>query len=266
MFSLLRNRFGIPGVIAVAALVFAMLGGAWAAKGGVIIKKLSQIAPSVQKQLQGKQGPIGPQGPAGPAGAKGDKGDPGINGAPGAAGPTGATGKTGAAGAAGAAGAVGATGATGKTGPTGVTGNTGPTGEPWTPNSTLPSGATLTGVWGVAAPEATSYQPISLPIKLASPPTPVVVKAGEDKSGAGCSGSVSIAGTLSGGVPLAASGKLCIYLTVSELLAPLVTITARKASEEGLAAGTNSSGTLLKIENPLIPAEFPVQGMWAVTG
>jgi hypothetical protein len=31
MFSTLRNRFGIPGVISVIALVFAMLGGAYAA-------------------------------------------------------------------------------------------------------------------------------------------------------------------------------------------------------------------------------------------
>ena len=32
MFSLLRNRFGIPGVISVVVLVFAMSGGAFAAK------------------------------------------------------------------------------------------------------------------------------------------------------------------------------------------------------------------------------------------
>ena len=31
MFSTLRNRFGIPGVISVIALVFAMFGGAYAA-------------------------------------------------------------------------------------------------------------------------------------------------------------------------------------------------------------------------------------------
>jgi hypothetical protein len=83
MFSSLRNRFGAPGVIAIIALVFAMVGGAWAAKGGVIIKKLSQISPSVQKQLKGKAGPPGPAGPTGSAGAKGDtgaKGDPGAAG------------------------------------------------------------------------------------------------------------------------------------------------------------------------------------------
>jgi hypothetical protein len=82
MFSLLRNRFGIPGVISVIALVFAITGGAWAAKG-VIITKLSQIKPSVQNQLKGKAGPAGPAGLPGPAGAKGDPGAKGGQGNPG---------------------------------------------------------------------------------------------------------------------------------------------------------------------------------------
>ena len=33
MLSMLQNRFGVPGVIAVIALVFAMVGGALAAGG-----------------------------------------------------------------------------------------------------------------------------------------------------------------------------------------------------------------------------------------
>jgi hypothetical protein len=86
--NVIKNRLGVPGLLAIVALVFAMVGGAWAAKGGVIIKKLSQIAPSVQKKLkvpgpQGPAGPAGPQGavgPAGPAGAVGTNGTNGTNG------------------------------------------------------------------------------------------------------------------------------------------------------------------------------------------
>jgi uncharacterized protein YneF (UPF0154 family) len=51
MLSLFRNRLGVPGLLAVIALVFAMAGGAYAAKR-VIITKLNQISPKVQKQLQ----------------------------------------------------------------------------------------------------------------------------------------------------------------------------------------------------------------------
>jgi hypothetical protein len=81
MFSILRRQFGIPGVVAVVALVFAMLGGAYAAKKqGFVITKLSQIKPSVRNQLKGKQGAPGPKGDAG---AKGDSGAPGAGGSPG---------------------------------------------------------------------------------------------------------------------------------------------------------------------------------------
>jgi hypothetical protein len=60
MISRLRRHFGIPGTLAVLALVFAMFGGAYAAKKqGFIITKLSQIKPSVRNQLKGEQGPKG---------------------------------------------------------------------------------------------------------------------------------------------------------------------------------------------------------------
>ena len=90
MFSTLRTRFGLPGVIATAALVFAMTGGAFAAK--YLITSTKQIKPSVLKALKGNAGPAGApgaQGPQGPAGANG------AQGATGAAGPTGATGAKG---------------------------------------------------------------------------------------------------------------------------------------------------------------------------
>ncbi len=92
MLSPLRNRFGIPGVISVIALVFAMFGGAYAATndgGGAkaTASAKGKPGPRGKQGKQGKPGPAGPQGPAGaqgpagPAGAKGDKGDNGGAGA-----------------------------------------------------------------------------------------------------------------------------------------------------------------------------------------
>jgi hypothetical protein len=87
MFSLLRNRFGIPGVISVTALVFAMVGGAWAATnsggGKATASAKGKPGPRGPRGKPGPAGPVGPQGPAGPKGDAGAKGDPGSPGAPG---------------------------------------------------------------------------------------------------------------------------------------------------------------------------------------
>jgi len=80
LISTLRSRFGIPGVIAVVALVFAMLGGAYAASdsgGGATAAKAKKGPPGPR----GKQGPKGPAGPQGAAGANGKDGANGQNGA-----------------------------------------------------------------------------------------------------------------------------------------------------------------------------------------
>lgn len=84
MFSAIGRhmRVGPAGVIAVIALVFAMAGGAWAAKK-YVITSTSQIKPSVLKSLQGKNGAAGAQGPAGQAGANGKDGVNGKDGAEG---------------------------------------------------------------------------------------------------------------------------------------------------------------------------------------
>jgi hypothetical protein len=74
MFSILKNRFGIPGVISIIALVFAMFGGAYAASNG------GGDGHRVLKAKRGKRGPRGPQGPIGPQGPQGPKGDPGAPG------------------------------------------------------------------------------------------------------------------------------------------------------------------------------------------
>jgi hypothetical protein len=95
MLSFMRRRFTFANVVLTLALVFAMTGGAYAAKK-YIITSTKQISPKVLKQLTGKRGPAGPQGlpgatggtglqgPQGPKGDKGDKGDPGTPGGAGA--------------------------------------------------------------------------------------------------------------------------------------------------------------------------------------
>src|ERR1700691_1348608 len=98
MFSALRRRIHLSPAMVIAglAVVFAMTGGAYAAKK-YLITSTKQISPSVLKQLQGKagaggaagaQGPAGPAGPAGPGGPggkgeKGERGESGQSGTPG---------------------------------------------------------------------------------------------------------------------------------------------------------------------------------------
>jgi hypothetical protein len=192
MFSTLRNRFGIPGVISVIALVFAMFGGAYAASnssggGKATASAKAKKGPKGPKGATGPAGPAGAQGPAGPAGAKGDAG---ANGAAGPQGP---------------AGAAGATGVTGKTGPEGPVGPACPTGPCF-----LPSEATETGVWGVGGgfgePAAPRNFPISFNLPLAAAPEVIFLKD-DELSKPGCPGEVD-------GVPTADPGKLCIYAGV----------------------------------------------------
>jgi Collagen triple helix repeat (20 copies) len=96
MFSAIRRRLRVSPATMIAsfALVFAMTGGAYAAKK-YLITSTKQISPSVLKALQGKAGPAGangaagaqgPAGPAGPAGARGENGAAGANGTNGAPG------------------------------------------------------------------------------------------------------------------------------------------------------------------------------------
>ncbi len=88
MFSL-RSRFGIPGVISVIALVFAMFGGAYAASNSSGGGKATASAKAKKgpRGPKGPTGPAGPQGVPGPIGPKGDKGDPGEQGSTGAGAP-----------------------------------------------------------------------------------------------------------------------------------------------------------------------------------
>jgi hypothetical protein len=214
MFSALRSRLTYTNVAVTVALLFAMTGGAYAAKK-YVITSTKQISPSVLKSLQGKagaagangaQGPAGAQGsagPQGPAGVGGAKGDAGAAGKDGSAGPVGATGAKGETGLKGANGAAGATGPAGVAGPMGPAGPTCPGGE-----CLLPVGATETGVWSFTAKGvAETYVNVSFPLRLvAAPEFHYVTKEEAGTEPAileGCPGRAT--------KPEAAAGQLCLY-------------------------------------------------------
>jgi hypothetical protein len=231
MFSTLRNRFGIPGVISVIALVFAMFGGAYAASntssgGGskATTSAKAKKGPRGPKGATGPAGPAGPAGPVGPAGAAGPKGDAGAVGAP------------------------------GKDGTNGKEGKQGKEGSPWTAGGTLPSGSTETGMWSMEGralgePPFTPLQrvPLSFTVPLATPLQEANVHyiQAENEDLANCPGNVKD--------PLAKAGQLCVYSQSSTNLEALVPVTFSK-------------GGVVMFAVPTVPSEtFGSYGSWAVT-
>jgi hypothetical protein len=212
------------------ALVFAMSGGAYAAKK-YLITSTKQISPKVLKSLVGKTGAAGPAGPAGAAGAAG------------AQGPAGAKGETGAEGKEGPQGKEGKTGKDGKEGPPGAI----------HPGETLPSEATETGTWGIAREPAPEHEfgvrlsPISFAIPLE---TELDSEHVHIAPAAACTGSVAN--------PTAAPGNLCVYEGTKE---GLFEAKIGKASNWAVA-GADKSGAIVSVqmEGPIV-----VTGSWAVT-
>jgi hypothetical protein len=234
MLSPLRNRFGIPGVIAVIALVFAMLGGAYAANNNGGGKAIASA-----KAKRGPRGPKGPAGPQGAAGANGKDGSNGSNGSNGATGPTGATGK----------GTTGPTGPTGLTGPTGATGGTGATGFSGF-TETLPSGKTETGAWKLPQSETIVSDAISFPI-----PLPAALAASNVHFlGTGEGETATCPGTVAD--PKAIPGHLCVYSSFFFASEPTIGNPAAPIGPQGAA----KSGALLGAKE-IIAAT----GTWAVT-
>lgn len=205
MFSTLRTRFGIPGVISVIALVFAMFGGAYAANNSSSGGKATASA----KAKKGPRGPKGATGPAGPQGPAGAKGDTGANGSAGANGTSATTESF-------SGSAHGCTAGNGgvvikSAGPDAVVcnGKKGADGAFGYPD-TLPPGKTETGVWALSLNEqkegSETGAPISFPIPLAAPGTAIFVNGVETSIGTGaggCNGTVE--------KPTAPAGTLCIY-------------------------------------------------------
>ena len=225
MLSPLRNRFGIPGVISVIALVFAMLGGAYAASndsgsGKATASAKGKPGPRGPKGKPGPAGPQGPAGPAGPAGAKGDTGSAGSNGSNG-------TGVTSAAasvqecseGGTKFTSASGTStvcnGAEGEEGPQGPQGDPGADGEPWVAG-TVPGGKVMKGTW--VLPPATAaaagekfFFPIStgVPINKQSPELQPLHVAAEGPPFCPGTAEDPQAPTLGSGV---LAGLVCVYV------------------------------------------------------
>jgi hypothetical protein len=181
----LKEPFGKAGLtVAVVALVFAMLGGAYAASSNGGGKATASAKAKQGKQGKpGKTGLAGPAGPAGPAGAKGDTGAAGSNGGAGADGKS-VTGEPIASGGACGTGVTGVkytlnatstnvcNGKNGTPGPPGAPGDPGPAGSPWTAGGTLPSGSTETGSWlGTTNAAEKGNFVLTFPIPLAAPIT-----------------------------------------------------------------------------------------------
>jgi hypothetical protein len=258
MFSRIRKRTTYANVVMTLALVFAMTGGAYAAKK-YLITSTKQISPKVIAALKGRQGPQGPAGLAGEkgaAGANGTNGKDGINGINGQNGANGEKGSTGPVGPKGSTGAQGNQGSTGPTGPTGPTGNIAPP---------LPVGVTETGTFAVNA-EAKPFagfggvplvlEPISFPIQLAAKilsPHVHLIGVSETSTNPAvvnneCSGNSK--------EPAAASGNVCIFVEIEEN----VRLT------ETFAFETSKVGTILFIHPEKEGENLAVAGGWAVTG
>jgi len=239
--SRLREPFGKAGlIVAVVALVFAMLGGAYAATaskrhhkkaGGAVVlaKKFSKKFSKAYSKAFSKRFAV-----AGPAGPQGPKGDNGSNGAVGAQGPKGDT------------------GATGPQGPQGEQGPEGAEGSPWTMGGTLPSGSTETGAW-LLDEEGLAAVSFAIPLSdatvayldegsgfFSNGPHVHILEEGEGET-TECPGTVS--------EPAAASGELCVYIgntsTAPEtmlVVPPEATLTGGVASGGGIVTLGGAGG------------------------
>jgi hypothetical protein len=166
----IREPFGTAGlVVACVAMVLALTGAAFAAKGALTGKQKKEVE-KIAKKYAGKPGAAGAAGPAGPQGAAGAAGKDGAQGEKGAKGDAGSPGSPGAPGAPGEDGkSVEAALSAGGSGEPceGVGGAeyevegepssaveicNGEEGSPWTAGGTLPPGATETGYWAFTEP------------------------------------------------------------------------------------------------------------------
>ncbi|MCL2769501.1 MAG: collagen-like protein [Solirubrobacterales bacterium] len=300
MFSAVRNRVTYANVAATLALVFAMSGGALAAKR-YLITSARQISPKVLKELKGtdgKPGANGAQGLAGPTGPPGAEGKRGAQGAPGEAGREGKPGTNGtsvtSASFKGAKtvgsekceeGGAEVSSASGHT--LVCNGSEGAPGSPWTAGGVLPKGATETGSWATVVDAHFQYAPISfsIPIKVEGEERGEKMGLTEKQVhiihlGEGEKESSHPAPSIEKGEckgtdddPGAAEGNLCVFTEQAEAGEPFsggphvpYVVTPR-----GRTSGAGVTGALVAVWEftepfPAAPEYGTVYGTWAVTG
>lgn len=273
----LHNKLGTAGlIISCIALVFAMLGGAYAASSSSRHNHKGKVA-------KGPRGPKGPKGDTGATGATGPAGAPGTNGTNGKDGTNGINGKS-----------VAVGSFTGEEEEEGEVGNEEEpcslnggsevevegsgtvhyvcNGSPWTAGGTLPEGATETGTFsgisGEGLPEHSSEK-TSATFNVPVVPAPQFVFVPPDAEGhpgtaSGCPG-------VSGRVPQANSGKFCVYsvaLNPGELIFAGATVKAFDPTSSGEGEGAAPTGAVLELSCPTGGAFGGClnYGVWAVTG
>ena len=280
MFSGIRKRVTYTNVAMTVALVFAMSGGAYAAKK-YVISSTKQISPSVLKQLKGAAGKQGPAGPQGPAGVQGPAGAAGKEGAAGGAGKEGVAGKSAVVAAAakgvgnckegGASVEVEGSGAKSYV----CNGEKGKDGSPWTAGGTLPAGASEHGQWIITGSEISgitqkgrSSTGISFPVPLSSPLLEANAHVIQFEEGAGeAKPSPAIVAKECTGTwesPGAASGNLCLFVSPTQVGSIAQGPTITDAESEGVFS-VGVSGAVIIIEHAGEEG-YLRQGSWVVTG
>ncbi len=275
MFSTLRNRFGIPGVISVIALVFALVGGALAANN---LGDSGSSATASAKKKKAVKGPRGPKGAKGATGAAGPAGATGPVGPAGAAGPKGDTGATGESGDNGKDGfSVTSAPATAEECPEGGTKFTSVSGTSEVCNGAdgqtgftevLPSEKTETGAYVIASEAGTgtfvgsalASISFSIPLSEELPLSNVVyVPAAAPEPPAECENGEH-PGTASVSNPEASPGFLCVYEGTSFGLVSAEMLAIKPTNG---TFGTSTAGAILAQE--VTAPEARGTGTWAVT-
>jgi hypothetical protein len=268
MFWMIHKRLTFANVAMTLALVFAMSGGAYAAKK-YVITSTKQIKPSVLAQLKGKAGANGANGATGPAGPQGSVGSAGKEGTPGKEGAPGTNGKDG----------VSVTSkaltpsdvACKKEGGSEFTAASGKTvacnGSPWVAGGVLPSGASEMGEWSYVDSKAVAGEkttPISFVIPLKTNAVAHFIgieelAGGKEESPAIKEGKCK--GTPS--APEAAAGQLCVFTTLAfGLVGKASFFDMQTGTVSAEAAGTVGTLLYFKVE----VGEDLIGGTWVVTG
>jgi hypothetical protein len=269
MFQRARKHINPATILALAALVFATTGGAFAATGGgggggrgstprkasaATGRAATFTATVAKKKAKPKAGARGPAGPRGATGATGPGGP---------AGSTGGTGATGATGPAGATGTQGAQGPEGKQGPSGTTGFT----------ATLPEGDTETGTWAFdrtgesGGVERVSLSfPVPLAAGLAEEDAHFIEVKGEEVSESEATHFVKAkSGICLGTVehPTAPPGNLCVYSSTLEGVAEQEGEFTWLISQEGNRYAAGTAGAIILFFGAQTGSNG--YGSWAVT-